>query len=324
MKRVLVIGDPHATQQELGDCQLLVDFIGQVARDQKVDQILFLGDLYNNHAIVHLDVMNFWNNAFVDLGVIAPIVALVGNHDMPGNSQSDAQALMAHTDLITVVDRPLELMPNVLYVPYIADAAKFVRVCNDEPTQTLIGHQTFDGSKYENGFFANDGVDQDLIPQKQVICGHIHATQQLGKVWYPGSPRWRTISDANRDKHINLLKFEDDGAYSLEASFLSPCRRIVHIEATPENESVLDNIDHLSADVRLDLRGPIDWVQEKKEEFTGKVKIRSFMTEKLTKNIKESDGIGIALRKHLAGFVAPNGTLSETLERMVEDRIGVI
>jgi len=38
----------------------------------------------------------------------------------------------------------------------------------------LFCHQTFDGAKFENGFYAPDGFDFSGIKYEKIISGHIH------------------------------------------------------------------------------------------------------------------------------------------------------
>jgi hypothetical protein len=108
--------------------------------------------------------------------------------------------MMVHTNIM-VVDEPRVVLPGILFVPYVHDPAEFVQICQQYPeAKTVVCHQTFAGSYFENGFLTPDGVEPNLLPQEQVISGHVHSPQRIGKVWYPGAPRWRTVSDANTER----------------------------------------------------------------------------------------------------------------------------
>jgi hypothetical protein len=38
----------------------------------------------------------------------------------------------------------------------------------------VVCHATFNGARYENGFYAKEALDPDAVPQKRIISGHIH------------------------------------------------------------------------------------------------------------------------------------------------------
>ena len=56
--RLLIVGDPHVTVEELGDCQGLMALIDQTLEaDPTIDHVVFLGDLHHNHRLIDVDVM---------------------------------------------------------------------------------------------------------------------------------------------------------------------------------------------------------------------------------------------------------------------------
>lgn len=315
--RVMVVGDPHVTADELPDCRELLAFVLKKCEETNTKKVLFLGDLFHTHAILHVEVLAFWNNCvegLLDRGIES--MALVGNHDRPGNQESTANALMGIHGL-KVIDGPEEI-EGVLFYPYTADHKKFVEVCQASKAKVLVCHQTFNGSVFENGFYAKDGIDPALIPQT-VISGHIHAPQKFGNVWYPGAPRWRILSDANIDRFIYLMDIHEAGFLILDSFPTGDvCRRTHSFDISPESPDVPEG---LVGDVRVDIRGPSSWVLEKKEEMQARgFKVRTFPVTEKKIQVRESDGVKTALRKFLSGFSPDNGTPIDLLLKTVEQR----
>ena len=66
--KVLRVGDPHITVRNLDEALKLLAFIFEMARKYKVDRIEFLGDLMHTHAVIRVEVLDFWAKAFKQLG----------------------------------------------------------------------------------------------------------------------------------------------------------------------------------------------------------------------------------------------------------------
>lgn len=322
--KLLLVGDIHAKLTDLEECQRLIDYIHQVSLKTHPDSIVFLGDLYHNFAVVRVEVMDFWRKAFDKLNKDNRVIALVGNHDQSGDGKS--HAMVAHEDQICVVDRPMPLvLKGFLFVPYIADPAEFVRVCNDpmgtgvcKPDDVLVCHQTFQGSQYDNGFYASDGIDLNLIPQKRVVSGHIHTQQRIGRCWYPGSPRWMGISDANVSKAVWLID-EDVASEPIPQDTYEICRPIRAIVETPESIYTEPLQNHVSYVV--DLRGSPAWIEERLSFWKDKARVRTFPVETATAIVKESEGVSVAFGKYADSYQPKHGTDKEVLKKLAKERI---
>jgi len=321
MRKILFIGDVHAVPAELGDCQALIDYVLVTAKEQGAEAF-FLGDQYHSHQIIRSEVMNFWRasfKAFKTAGV--PVSALVGNHDVSGEGNS-IHAMAAHEEQITVIDRPV-VRGNVLYLPYFSDKDAFVAACRAAPTRMAVCHQTFMGAQYENGMYAPDGVEPADIPQKEVLSGHIHKPCLFGKIEYIGAPRWRSLSDANTERALWAYTFDDDGNVALKTPFDTGkvCRQIRYAEITPENPFNL--IPDPNVDWRIDIRGPVDFVQAQKEalQIPG-AKVRTFKTDTKRVVVRESEGISAALHSFLGRYTPRFGTSTDALATMIRERLG--
>jgi len=324
--RFLVVGDPHVTSDSLKECNALLEYVEKCAVDNKADSVLFLGDLYHTHAILHVEVMAFWSLWTTRLKAsVGQVYCLVGNHDMPGNDGASVHALIAQEATATVVDKPLLLADlKIGMMPYFSDTADF-RVQAEKLVQggakTIFAHQTFAGSMFEAGFYAPDGVDvQDL--DCQFISGHIHTPQKVGKVWYPGAPRWRSLADANVARAVWLLDFKDGEMVSAKPfSTSGVCREIRHMELK-EGMEIPEITEEDGISWSFDIRGSEAFVDGARESLKGKARVRGFVNPPETKHadVRESAGIPVALRAFLESFSPPNGTPKEVLADMASKR----
>lgn len=340
--RCLIVGDPHATVEELDDCQRLLDYICKVADEQKVDLVVFLGDLYHNHAIMHVEVMAFWTRAFAQIRSKpqrCETMVLVGNHDMPGDDSSTSHALMAQQACleVTIVEKPFR-HEGVLFLPYYSNHEAFIKACQDHSDcPTVVCHQTFNDALFENGFAAKDGLDSNLLPQEAVLSGHIHAPQSFGKVWYPGAPRWRTLSDANTDRAIWVVDFENGRIKSKQAfSTRGVCKEIrrTTLTVSPTGAVFDPRVELLDlgdgqlcldprVDWRIDIKGPAEYVEQWKNTFSKQpnLRLRTFVTDSRPVQVRESEGIQQAFTRFCASFTAKNGTSVEALQKMADERL---
>jgi len=327
--KILRVGDPHVTVDALSDCQALLNLVLETAIEHKVKRIDFLGDQYNNHALMHIEVMAFWQRNFKKLRHAGfEVLALVGNHDMPGDGSCNT-AMMAHPN-ITVIDTPT-VLDGILYVPYMASEKEFVEACKVE-SQVVVAHQSFFGAMYENGFPCEDGFNPSLLHQGLIISGHIHRPQELvgtavdgsyQKVWYLGAPRWRTVSDANTVRNIWVMTHDEKGfLYDTVAIPTGKvCCQIIHLEDTPAVPLILDPSPNTSYTV--DIKGPLAFIEQRKALWSGIGRVRTFNTDTIVIKVKESEGISVAWDKYLDVFKAPMGTPASVLRKLATERLHV-
>lgn len=323
--KLLLVGDMHVTPDSLEECNKLIDFICQTFKDNKADGIVFMGDQFHTFSLMHLSVMKFWQNSFKKLKEVSwqgrgVICALVGNHDRPGYENSGMHSMLLYSD-VTIVDDFYVLDDSIVCVGFQFNKNKFLDLCRQNVgSKVLLCHQTFDGSYFENGFYAKDGIEPELVPQQLVISGHIHAQQKFDKIWYVGSPRWLTASDANQSKGIWLVDI-DNGELKSSESFSTQdvCTPIWHF-IDKEEKPVLDI---KKGKVFIDIHGSIDYVNSRKLYFEELgCRVRTFPIKNFTSNIKESDGIGNSFIKFIEEFVPKNGTSKERLLELSNQRIG--
>lgn len=206
--KILAVGDPHVKVEDLEDCENLLKHIKFLVITKKIDKVMFSGDLFHNHALIHVSVLNFWNKWLLDLAKHTQVICLKGNHDF-GLGNPALHSLKSFKNIhrnITIVDEPL-LMEDTLYIPYFGfKREKDFFETISQPSKYLVCHDTFRGAKFENGFWVpeHEAFDLEKVKQLKVISGHIHTPQVIGKCTYLGSPRWQIVSDANTDRFLYL------------------------------------------------------------------------------------------------------------------------
>lgn len=292
--KILRVGDPHVRVSNIDESDLLLSMIAGLAIKHSVDRIEILGDLFHTHAILRLEVLEFWTNALEHLSDICEVVVLVGNHDQTGDYNSQSSALDIFSKLkirnLKIAEYPLVLGP-IAYISYIHDPAKFVSTANAlaaAGAKALVCHQTFNGSKFESGMYAPDGIDPDLINFDVIISGHIHAQQRFGKVIYPGTARWDTASDANQPKGLWIFEHNDITGSVVKETFFSTenvCKPIISL-SYKEGDTVLSPQD--GARVSIELIGSSVWCAQEKEKLKGKCSVKTKITDRKQTNVRKA------------------------------------
>jgi hypothetical protein len=320
--RLLFIGDPHGRKEDLADLRQLFEYCSKISRDTGAIPV-FLGDLKHHHGIVYAEVMDFYSRWFrkTDNWYAKPIV-VKGNHDMVLGTQ--IHTLTPYMDYVDLVaDEPM-VRNGVVFVPYMEDLDALVKTCGlYSECGTLVFHATVDGALYENGFPARDGVDPRLFPQKHIVSGHIHRPGFIGKVHYVGAPRWLGVSDANTDRAIWVMDFDEKGNLLKRESYSTNgiCRQIFHFSDTESNPLDPASLNTKSYNI-VDIHGRGDWVESRSRIFEQMgCRIRSFKEQQVIGNVRESDGIDAAFVKFCAQFKPEYGTPIEILKEIVENRL---
>lgn len=331
----LIVGDVHATLEELADCQALIDGLYRTCEEHRPDRVLFLGDQLNNHSVCRVEVLDFWYRAFAGFELRKiPVDAVVGNHDLGGDGRATSMLAFRHQPGVNVIDipgrdrrslrDPTAWWGDTYILPYIKDRAEFVAAAAREPDQVLVCHGTFVGATYENGYPAEDGVAAEDVPQHDVISGHFHTPQQVGKVWYPGAPRWRSKSDANVDRAVWLVRIRGGRIVDRQpVDTAAWCRKRFYWQDI-EGQAALRPVIDPRHDYEVDVHGSREYVAQAVAAWTARgARARGVRTDlAVVPEVRESEGVAVAFRRFLDGWRAPAGTAPEVLLEMARARLG--
>jgi DNA repair exonuclease SbcCD nuclease subunit len=313
--KVLFVGDIHATQNSLDECWRLIKLIKTTADQYSVNSIVFLGDQYDTHAMVHVNVQRFWLTAFEYLKEHR-VIALVGNHDMPNGNEFTAHSMQVHHDVI-VVDQSPRQVDGLGMVGYVQNDS----VLKQTEGNILVCHHTFQGAKYENGFYAKEATDPAVLNKKLIISGHIHTPAQFANVWYPGSPRWLTAADANIDRYIYVLNMTLDSVVSFEKIPTHiACRRIWKLEDRESAPLDPTSLEFSDSKVIIDIHGSAVWVDARKKMWAQPdVRVRTFPEASKIKHVRESEGINTSFVKFFEGYRPLGNTDKNLLQTAVKE-----
>lgn len=306
--KILRIGDPHVRPSNIEESFKVMEFACHLAGRHAVDRIEILGDLFHTHAIVRIEVLEFWKHWFDVLTEMRQAdhietVVLVGNHDMTGdhNSTSHAMSVFAPWSMSPkIIDKPT-VMGLYGYLPYQHSLERYtesVRELASAGAKTLVCHQTITGSQYENGFYAPDGIDPAYIPFDLIFSGHIHKRQIITAgtktIIYPGTSRWESVSDANEEKGLWIYEHDDQTAKLLKSEFFSTagiCKPILSVTWEQERGEMPDLPNLEDIRLHIELIGTSDWIKEQKKKFLGRASIKAKITDSKSASRKAGDNI---------------------------------
>lgn len=294
--KILRVGDPHIRPSNIVEAEKLMQFILDIIKNAKVDRLEILGDLFHTHAVVRLEVLEFWDRWLQNFSDIIETVVLVGNHDQGGDHNSDSHALTVFkrikNERLKIIDRPT-ILGSFGYLPYIHSTSVLLesaRGLASQGAKTLVCHATFSGSQFDNGFYAPEGVNPDDIPFDTIISGHIHKEQIIanGKVDYPGTAKWDTASDANEHKGVWLYEHDPITGKTINRDKISTAKVVTPIVSFKwvEGEDAPNIPDGAKASVEL--VGSSDWITKQKSKLKGKVSISSKFTDKKEKSERKT------------------------------------
>ena len=152
----------------------------------------------------------------------------------------------------------------------------------------MVAHQTFTGATYENGFYAEDGIDPELVAQDQIISGHIHKQQQIGKCWYQGTPKWDTMSDANEEKGIWIYEHNEDGSVKSK-KFISTAGVVTPIFKHVVNEGDAEPELLPNAKNYIEFIGKSAWITKMKKKYKGKAHIKAKPSDRKSARLIDKD-----------------------------------
>ena len=329
--KILRIGDPHVQVSNIKDSEKLIDFCISTALERNVGVIEMLGDLFHTHAVVRLEVIDFWQKSIEKIlneGFDCRI--LVGNHDQIGSKEKEQEinALNIFKDVdqvyndkylgsLLLVNKPLVSYDNIGYIPYTRSEEDFFRAASDLYKEgakgLLVAHQTFTGAQYENGFFSEEGIDPGGAPQQQIISGHIHKSQQVGKCFYPGTPKWDTMADANDDKGIWIFTHMEDGKY-VDKEFISTKNIVTPIVSYHVKEG--DEIPVLDRNARnyVKLEGKTAWINSVKKKIKDVANIKILPTDRSVKSVNEQN---TTLEDYIKLFEPVDGVSREEIKEFL-------
>lgn len=259
MIKILVIGDPHFKVTNCHDTTLMSTNIINIAKLQKPDLIVVLGDILDRRE--RIDMLPLVNavDFLHQCQDISPLYVLIGNHDRMNNhsfipNQHPFIALK-YWQNTTVVDECKTLIINnvkLTFVPY-TPPGQFKNNLNNinwQDSHIIFCHQEFKGCQM--GSIKSIHGDEWDTKDPYIISGHIHDYQILqNNILYIGTPIQHKFGE-NENKFIGLFSitnktYTHDNIVFDKINLNCPIKKIIHLTIDQLNKFSLD--DHIEAKI---------------------------------------------------------------------------
>ncbi|TGZ83840.1 P-loop containing nucleoside triphosphate hydrolase protein [Ascodesmis nigricans] len=211
-----VFTDIHFQPDDLPRIVSTADWIARTFEEQKVSQIICLGDILNTREHVNVQALSACVAFLKDLRKIAPLQILLGNHDMNLRHSGRVSALdVLDTGVDCSVYRDITKMKidgiECLMVPWHENhevvVEKLSGLDEEEKARTfMFGHLAVNGAVQQAAVSERYAARQhsgvlkgrSLAGFKGVFLGHFHIHQKLGdnQAWYVGAPMQHHFGDS--------------------------------------------------------------------------------------------------------------------------------
>lgn len=324
--RYLLVGDLHCKRSNLEESERLLQWIWAVSLENQVTPI-FMGDLYDEHAIAYVEVFNFLYSQFqfINERNIRPIV-IMGNHD--ANLDCSAHWLKAHAQHVDIIDTVRVIYNDVYAIPFrrnnedfVADVLKIA-----DKAKIILCHQEFIGAHLTDSFYSSNGVDLNRLPKHLLmVSGHIHKSQKMYRdnainddsklaVFYIGASRQFTRNDVGQSNQVILFDLDKKTFTSIAVPH-HVCKP--HLLLEIREDTCLDGINFEDY-TYVDIYGTSDFISRINQILPPSIKVRSFIeSTPVTCEIKESDGINVAFQRYLRQYQQQHQLSDEIMHEII-------
>ena len=200
MAKIVLTADIHLGYPgKLDDVLYALTAIRRYMSDNEIQYCIIMGDLFHTRQSIATDVMHrsyeFFNETKNVLNQSWAV--FLGNHDLFLKHSFKIHSLKMLSDVLDVYDKPctISIDGNRFWIlPYIHNEDVYMRAVGaiakqSKPDDVLLTHIGVCGATLNECFLHQNWniVNFDNFPLN-VYSGHFHCTQNVGKLWYPGSP----------------------------------------------------------------------------------------------------------------------------------------
>ena len=281
-------GAKSNSKQHNQDCLNYIDwFCSQVQKDRNIDNIIFMGDWFENRSAINVSTMKYAYDGIQKLNSLGlPIYFIAGNHDLYYRNSREIHSLGQYNALenVTVIDVPTvvkEIHNGVLLSPYLFhDEYKTLTKYKD--LETWWGHFEFKGFVVTGySITMPTGPDHEMFDgPKHIFSGHFHKRQATGNVVYIGNAFPLNYGDAG-DVSRGMITYdhvEDD------VTFIDweHCPRYIKTRlSTILDKNECKKVLHPQSRVRCIVDIPIDFEESTfiRDKFIADYDLREFEME---------------------------------------------
>ena len=291
--KLLAVGDLHVKHDNFEDIDIVFNDLKKIYTEEKFEAIVLLGDILHHHEKVFTQSLNKALDFIKKCSELGFTYILVGNHDMISNSQflTDCHWMnvLKTCPNIKVVDTVIEV-DNIILCPFVApgrflEALDTLGINKWRDKKVIFAHQEFLGCQMG----AIKSIDGDMWCEEypMVISGHIHDTQSVGKVFYPGAPLQHGFGDSNK-RIICSINSSDENMSIVEHPIKVPKKHIIKTD--------IKNIGNVKDSKGLDkIKIKLDATQEEFKIFKDTNEYKELISKgvKFQLQKKESKTIGL-------------------------------
>jgi DNA repair exonuclease SbcCD nuclease subunit len=220
--KLAILNDTHCGVRNSAD--IFMDYQERFYRDvffpylleNNIDQILHLGDYYDNRKTINIKALHHNRRIFLDklreYGIKMDIIP--GNHDTFFKNTNDLNSLkelMGHyiNEVDILMDPIVREYGDVKFglVPWICpenekQCMEFLDTCGAD---VVAGHFELGGFEMDAGNICRDGMDtKPLTRFELVLSGHFHTKSNQGNIHYLGSQMEFMWGDAHDPKYFHI------------------------------------------------------------------------------------------------------------------------
>ena len=182
------------------------------------DIVIHCGDVFDSRQSINLYVMNKALDIFEEIAAIAPIYAIVGNHDifMKYSNEINSLKVFKHMNNVSIFENPQVIQTptkRLLLMPWEEDHKAFHEIISSPQYKAdiLFCHTDIKGMSFNKFVKIEEGCEPiDFGDYERVYSGHIHYAQSFKNIRMLGTPYELTRSDSGNQKGFWMLDIEKD------------------------------------------------------------------------------------------------------------------
>jgi DNA repair exonuclease SbcCD nuclease subunit len=310
---------PDGSNSRLQDAINILEQIGNICKDYKVDGVLCAGDLFHTRYVIQVPTFNAIYEAIAKIKMQVMFFGLlVGNHDQ-GNRKGDIYSTETLRSIVTVMDEPKwyvfgtkEAWDQVLILglPF-NDSKEALKMAIEEGInqpnmkplpRALLAHIGLSGAKAGANFVMisnNELTVPDLKPEafQQVFLGHYHMPQNLTpNVRYLGATHQHNWGDQNQERGCWLWDTDPRSKQEFSEPKMIPLRApkfvkvpydtVLNPKHTKLDEMVAGNFVQVVCPIDLEMDDWLYW--EKRILDWGARKVEQFIEPSKTPTMKQA------------------------------------
>lgn len=276
------------------------DTILRIAKEENIDKIIFLGDLYqpvgdNISCQTQLAVCEFIDKIRSEY----EFHMLVGNHDWSStinNQYAHKLVPFKYWNNVFVYDTP-QIVNEFVFMPYIPDeeeAQLFLNKINNKANKIVFSHLELKGIEIGRDIFTKKGLEIDTLKQfKMTLQGHYHSGGSYGKnIQVAGSTQRLSFKDPGLARN-NILIYDTETNKIKRRSFECP-DWLTFNDFNIEDILKVDNNNYVKVDISMDIL-LTDEIKAKLEKFKktdihidiNRIKVNRQVTEEINNENEE-------------------------------------